>query len=403
MLVDARDAPSLVKVVPRLIHNLKVLKELMSDPTPPLRVVRSKLLRSIGVSFMDASGGGRGSSTSSSDQGISIYMGKSTKKESSNFLELENLVETLETENTAGRLVNVEFFKCTDNIVSERAFYKGNSKSQKLFNLVVRLRKFQMSSHCKIHVLHVAGTGMIEQGTDGLLRGSPFEGFVGSRQDFLSYLPLDKSVFDRSDHIKEWLNEWTPPDLTYLTHDDWFEKGHDVHDWMKSAENKWAPVIKSGTSVWRPPPAAAYKALEQLRIARHKRTKSVHIFLCPRLFTSQWRSQLHKSVDLIFEVPRNTSFLGPSMHEPIVVGIYFPSFQYKPWFIKGTPWIEHITSELRKKFKDRECVSGLLKDTFEVSANLDSGRSKNVENFLLLKIRNLIRFTFSTLLGMART
>lgn len=263
-------------------------------------MVRSRHLKSVGVTFVDASGAGRGSSTIASNQEVSIHMGKNNIKESSNFLELENLIDTLETEYDTGHLTNVELFLCTDNVVSERAFYKGNSISRKLFNIVVRLRKFQLSSHCKVRVLHITGTRMIEQGMDGLSRGSVFEGLIGSKQDFLNYLPLDKSIFERSIGIKDWVYKWLPSETVIIEPEDWFEKGQDVHGWIKSVEHKWMPVTKQGIYIWSPPPAAAYKAAEQLRISRHKRLKSTHVFMCPRLFASQRRSQLHKSADLIF-------------------------------------------------------------------------------------------------------
>ena len=89
------------------------------------------------------------------------------RKTSSNFKELHNLVETLEQEYESGNFQNREVFICTDNSVAERAFYKGNSCSPLLFDLVLRLRKLQLRANFKLHVVHVAGTRMIEQGTDG--------------------------------------------------------------------------------------------------------------------------------------------------------------------------------------------------------------------------------------------
>ena len=91
--------------------------------------------------------------------------------------------------------------------------------------MVIRLRKFQLCSHCKVHVLHIVGTSMIEQATDGLSRGSVLEGLAGSKQDFLKHLPLDKSVFVRSSKIKDWLYRWLPSEAAVLEPEDWFEKG----------------------------------------------------------------------------------------------------------------------------------------------------------------------------------
>ena len=145
------------------------------------------------------------------------------------------------------------------------------------------------------------------------------------------------------------------------------------------------PVIESGYYVWSPPPAAAYKALEQLRIARHKRLKSTHIFLCPRLFTSQWRAQLHKSADLIFEVPPSTPYWDKTMHEPIVVGLYFPTFQHQPWFVKGTPWADGTVAVLRAKFKAQEDIVHILKEAMDLSEKLQVTDAENVHHLLIFK------------------
>ena len=52
----------------------------------------------------------------------------SEEEESSNYKELSNLVQTITTETTAGRLRDCEFFLFTDNSTAEGCFYKGTSK-----------------------------------------------------------------------------------------------------------------------------------------------------------------------------------------------------------------------------------------------------------------------------------
>lgn len=54
--IDYSQAPSLVMVVPRFLYDLQALKSLLSDQTPPMHVVRSKRLKSIAMSFVNASG-----------------------------------------------------------------------------------------------------------------------------------------------------------------------------------------------------------------------------------------------------------------------------------------------------------------------------------------------------------
>ena len=47
---------------------------------------------------------------------------------------------------------------------------EGTSKSRKLFELVLRLKKLEVKYHIILHVMHVSGKRMIAQGTDGLSR-----------------------------------------------------------------------------------------------------------------------------------------------------------------------------------------------------------------------------------------
>lgn len=70
------DAPSMVNRAPRLPKDLDSLSVLTQDPEPPLRVVRSKFLKTIGVSFVDASGQGKGGSTMSEGRPVSIQFAK---------------------------------------------------------------------------------------------------------------------------------------------------------------------------------------------------------------------------------------------------------------------------------------------------------------------------------------
>ena len=80
---------------------------------------------------------------------------------SSNFKELANLVETLELKGRKGELKGKEVFFFTDNSTCELVHHKGNSSSQKLFDLVLRLRILSMSNGMRLHFIHVAGIRMI--------------------------------------------------------------------------------------------------------------------------------------------------------------------------------------------------------------------------------------------------
>ena len=70
---------------------------------------------------------------------------------------------------TRGELEGFEIILFTgDNSVSECVAFKGNSSAELLFELVLRLWNLEMKYMCKVNIIHVAGTRMIEQGTDGL-------------------------------------------------------------------------------------------------------------------------------------------------------------------------------------------------------------------------------------------
>lgn len=48
-------------------------------------------------------------------------------------------------------------------------FYKESSSSKPLFDLMLRLGKTEMEGQLILHVAHIVGTRMIEEGGDGLL------------------------------------------------------------------------------------------------------------------------------------------------------------------------------------------------------------------------------------------
>ena len=158
--------------------------------------------------FVDASGAGFGGSIGL--VGKIAYRfgvwGRDMDDSSSNYRELRNLVETLEVECEAGNLRDCEMFMMTDNSTAGACFYRGTSSSQKLFELVLRLHKLEMTAGLVLHVIHCAGTRMIAQGTDGLSRGDLLEG-VMKGDDILSFVPLHQSALERSTGLEEWLKE----------------------------------------------------------------------------------------------------------------------------------------------------------------------------------------------------
>ncbi len=216
----------------RFIDDLRALLRLSESDSPPtpIRVARSKTVVTAVYGFGDASGKGFCGTLGYHDQvnyRIGVW-GSDEESESSNYKELCNLVQTCEEEAASWRLYNAEFYLFTDNSTSESCFYRGSSKSKLLHELIVKLRKLEMDYNLTIHLIHVAGTRMIAQGTDGGSRGSLLEGVL-SGKPILDFVDLGKSAVERHHPLLEWIREWTnDPTLCPLTPEEWFVEGHGI-------------------------------------------------------------------------------------------------------------------------------------------------------------------------------
>jgi hypothetical protein len=124
--------------------------------------------------------------------------GKDAEDQSSKYRELRNLVETVEEEALDGYLTGGEFWLFTDNTTAKGCFFRGGSSSKLLHELVLRLRKVEVELEydLTLHVVHIAGTRMIAQGTDGLSRGIFLEGVVWG-EDMLSFVDLLRTAIER--------------------------------------------------------------------------------------------------------------------------------------------------------------------------------------------------------------
>jgi hypothetical protein len=179
----------------------------------------------------------------------------------------------------------------TDNYVTECAYFKGTSSSPIMFGLVLRLRKLELHSGWKIHVINIAGTRMISQGTDGLSVGDMLTGVIGGA-DMLTSIPLDLTAIERQPELTEWVDSsWGTGNNSWLT-----------------PEGLYAGSSRIGTYVWCPPPAAADAALEQLCKCHLIRTGGVASpFIVPRLLTSRWRKRGFQVGMFSFTIPSATS------------------------------------------------------------------------------------------------
>jgi len=240
-------APQLVKWVPRFPSDVDALLELFASDSPPRRQIRPTKTASAVYQFGDASGQGYGSSLMIGDAIFYRHgqWNESHSHESSNYRELANLIYAIEDAYNKQLLNDVELFFFTDNTTAESVFYKGTSTSERLFNLILRLRKIQMTGCMILHIIHVAGKRMIAQGTDGLSHGITCAG-VMEGQDHQFYVPLHLSALERQgESLLQWVSSWFVEQAVWLDPKGWYTSGH-----------------LSSQCVWSPPPAATDAALD---------------------------------------------------------------------------------------------------------------------------------------------
>ena len=373
-------APSsgITRAVPRLLDDVRALLKLTDFGLPPLRVVRPSMVVSVFYGFGDASGKEFGGTISENyncnkalseieegRDGLRYRIGVWTAQErleSSNFKELCNLVEFTEKEAERGRLRNCEYFLFTDNSTAESCFYRGMSSSKILHSLVLRLRLLEMKYGMCIHLIHVSGTRMIAQGTDGASRGSLMEGVLAGH-DMLTFVDLAKTAVERHPGVLDWVRSWTGLEgLTALTPEEWFVEGHGIVGGKKDSRGVWIPDHCPGNRLflWAPQPAVADAALEELLKSRHKRKDLFHIVLIPRLMTPRWRRLFNKACDFTFVVPPECSFWPSNMFEPLWVGILLPFTHHRPWCLKRAPLLVELGRDLRQMLPASEKDAGNL-------------------------------------------
>lgn len=344
-----KDGPEFVKAVPRLLSDLRALLYLTESLTPPRVVVRSKEAVQVRYGFGDASGLGYGSAvTQEGGKTLRVRVGTwkwtISQEKSSNWRELRNLVKLVKDLADAGKLRNCELFLFTDNSVAERAFFRGTSSSRSLFELVLELRKLTISGHFKLHVIHVAGTRMIECGVDGVSRSDLSTGVMRGTP-MLQYVPLHLNAIERCSSVTDWVKSWLPTEGSgpvFLKPEEWFE-----------------PFVKGRVHVWTPPPAAADYAVELMAEGLHKRPDAFHVFIVPRLLTARWRKVLGRATDVLFHVPPKLNNVWEAcQHEPLTIALVFPLSSQRPWRMGNFEKVKNWETELRGVCKSDPAMSG---------------------------------------------
>ena len=355
-------APSWVKAVPRWKDDVRALGELLEGDQPAVRQARRNNSNKVLYAFGDASQAGFGT-TVEVDDNIHYMFGEWNQemmKASSNTRELTNLVKQVEELTSTDELRGGEVFLFTDNIVAESVYVKGNSTSKRLFEGMLALRKMSMKKDVRVHVIHVPGSRMIAQGTDGLSRGDHSQGVMRGTP-MLSFVPLGRSALERSPALRGWVETWWPSKAVgrlewHCDPADWFDRCH-----------------RRGNHVWLPPPAGADVVCEELGRAIHKRPHTWHLVFVPRLFTARWARGLGREATMRVEIPPGgAECWSAEQHEPLFMYVCAPVLSTAPGTVRRTKYVDNFRSLLRhlwgpSEWKARDCLRQFVIRTGELA------------------------------------
>ena len=195
------------------------------------------------------------------------------QRQSSNWKELRTIFRALEHEKAhLDRVRGYTVFYFTDNLVSYFVVNGSSSRSPGLHRLVVQIKDLEQELGCHLEVVHVPGTYLIMQGTDGLSRGvwlSPQRQFTG----------INKAIFQPVPYTSQ-LHAWAL-DLLGLPRNQGYHIGSDL---------QWAPrAIRHQPTFWTPAPELARQALVSFMHAWVQSPRDTSaIFLIPRILQREW-------------------------------------------------------------------------------------------------------------------
>jgi hypothetical protein len=280
------------------------------------------------------------------------YWGDATNTSSSNWREMRTVVDKISTDALSGRLAGRELWFATDNKVLERAFHKGYSSSDLLYGMVEELWALCVRGNFTLRIIHIAGTRMIDLGVDGLSRGD-IE-FAPLAASLRSQIPLNRSPLERSPPLRQWLAGWMGPELRVAEPLDWIYNAQ-----LGGSYEAQSPAIETPW-VWDLAPGSGLFALEELALGRTKRLdRLVGVVLIPALLMPEWYRRFSKVVDVFFRIPAGSIPEWPaSMHEPLTVGIYLPSFHYEPWDWTRIAWMGNFGRAMSAMFKQGDAHAG---------------------------------------------
>jgi len=271
----------------------------------------------------DGSGDGTGgtkeilSLTSPGGTGITPFMGvwsPEVHSFSSNWKELKTILVSLQrsAQDDPSSVRNRLIIYFTDNMVSYDIIRKRRSKIAKLHQLVCEISSLEVSLDCSLICIHVPGTTMILQGTDGLSRGLALSRFNLPPADLYSRLfaPLPPI-----DNILQWA-------LSKVN-----TAFQDLRDWVVATDlSSWDDLLGSSKRIiWTVSPQICRQAMTTAALdwSSHPLDHE-HIFITPRLCQRSFG-----------RVNRHIEFVGQFLDVPDFCPLTHVLIFYLPSFVRS--------------------------------------------------------------------
>jgi hypothetical protein len=244
-----------------------------------------------------------------------------------------------------------------------------------LFELCLELKKLEIEFNFVLHVLHVAGTRMIGEGTDGLSRG---EVHAKDLLDPLEHhVPLGSFALKDSPQLLKWLSCCLEGDpFQVATPNDWCES---AQQWGECEAN-----LLPKTWVWDLPAIAAPHALEELAWGRLKRHDILRgVVIVPKRFAPAWFRRFTRTVDFYVSIPAGAVGWPSEMHESLIIAFYFLSLPHRPWDWKKVPFMVGLAWKVSSLFKNGSPAGwDLLREFWRASCWIQSMPQRVVRDLL---------------------
>jgi hypothetical protein len=176
-----------------------------------------------------------------------------------------------------------------------------------------------------LHIIHVSGKRMVNQGTNGLSRADHSMGVTTGRASQQGCSRPRAKIGDLVGSSNQGNAFWT------LSPEGWFTTGHTY-----------------GNYIWAPAPSAVDVVVEQLGKAIMKQPESMHLIIVPRLMTGRWQRHLGRGTDGYFKLDCPFVWDLKNQFEPVLIYVCLPYISCRPRLTKQGELLDKFLALLPK-------------------------------------------------------